>query len=187
MTSKLFLIYFYFTFSKNSLNATLNNKLNLNKTKLKFKKKLDPKFKPVGPFSFFFPRLFIFFPTHCSSSSLTHIHRRRTPPFVVFTVHFGSCCSSSTMSTEQTPTMATETAIEPSSPTPPPIQHQSTPMESKINPAAPPSQPETNVEIEGIVEQIVEEINDTHGKQNEPECPQAPIRNPETYTYFSKI
>ncbi|KAL5539769.1 hypothetical protein UlMin_045147 [Ulmus minor] len=41
--------------------------------------------------------------------------------------------------------MATETAIEPSSPTPPPIQHQSARMESEINPAAPPSQPETNL------------------------------------------
>ena len=82
--------------------------------------------------------------------------------------------------------MATETAIEPSSPTPPPIQHQSGPIEeSEINPAAPPSQPETNVE--GIVEEIVEEINATHGEQNEPECPQAPVRNPETYTHFSKI
>ena len=59
--------------------------------------------------------------------------------------------------------------------------------ESKINPAAPPSQPETNVEVEGIVEQIVEEINATHGEQNEPECPQAPVRNPETYTHFSKF
>ena len=83
MASKLFLIYFYFTFNKNSLNATLNNKLNLNKTKLKLKKKVNLKFKSVGPFSFFFPRFFIFFPSHCSSSSLTHIHRRRTPPFRV--------------------------------------------------------------------------------------------------------
>ncbi|KAL5580193.1 hypothetical protein UlMin_012635 [Ulmus minor] len=41
--------------------------------------------------------------------------------------------------------MATETAINPSSPTPSPIQHQSSPMESEINPAAPPSQPETNL------------------------------------------
>ena len=83
--------------------------------------------------------------------------------------------------------MATETVIEPSSPTPSPIQHQSAPMESEINPVAPPSQLETNVEVEGIVEQIVEEINATHGEQNEPECPQAPVRNPETYTHFSKF
>ncbi|KAL5563080.1 hypothetical protein UlMin_032827 [Ulmus minor] len=41
--------------------------------------------------------------------------------------------------------MATETAINPSSPTPPPIQHQSAPMESEINPATPPSQLETNL------------------------------------------
>ena len=78
------------------------------------------------------------------------------------------------MSTEQThhlPTMATEMAINPSFPTPPPIQHQSAPMESEINPATPQSQTEINVE--GIVKEIVEEINATHGEQNEPECPQA--------------
>ena len=87
------------------------------------------------------------------------------------------------MATEQTPTMATETAIESSSPTPPPIQHQSGPMEElEINPAAPPSQLETNVEVKGIVKQIVEKINATHGEQNEPECPQAPVRN--LYPFF---
>ncbi|KAL5550265.1 hypothetical protein UlMin_000441 [Ulmus minor] len=41
--------------------------------------------------------------------------------------------------------MAIETAINPSSPTPPPIEHQSAPIESEINPAAPSSQPETNL------------------------------------------
>ena len=67
MTSKLFFIYFYFSFCKNPHKPTLNNKLN--KTKLKLKK-VNPKFKPLDPFFFFFPRLFFFFPT----VTVHHLH-----------------------------------------------------------------------------------------------------------------
>ena len=68
MVSKLFLIYFYSTFRKNFHSATLNNKLN--KTKLKLKKKVNPKFKPLGLFFFFSPRFFFFFPT----VTVHHLH-----------------------------------------------------------------------------------------------------------------
>ena len=57
-------------------------------------------------------------------------------------------------------------------------------MESEINLAAPPSQPETNVEVEGIVKQIVEEINATHGEQNEPECPKLRWETPKLIPIF---
>ena len=55
MVSKLFLIYFYWLFLK---KPTLSK----NKTKLKLKQRVNSKFKPLGPFSFFL-RLFVFFPT----------------------------------------------------------------------------------------------------------------------------
>ena len=110
-----------------------------------------------------------------SSQPNRYIHLFHSP-----LTHIDCSSFSSTMSTNQTPPItqpshtATETRTQgpTNSPTPPPIQLEMKHQTHSMG-AAPHSQSEIN--LEGIVEEIVEELNATHDEHSEPEnIPKSP-------------
>ena len=169
MTSQLFLIYFYSSFRKNPYKATLNNKLN--KTKLKLKK-VNPKFKPLGPFFFFlfFPCLFFFF---FPIVTVHHLHSSKYPyspvktsisclhcPFRVFFFFFYDVHRINTSFANNGLRNGNQSILSHA------FAHSTS----------------ICLNVEGIVKEIVEEINGTYSEQNELECLQASVRN--LYPFF---